>query len=163
MNVLLCASCGHRLTGPLRPLPEVPERPEYDGLPNPDGSRHAPSTVPLGGYAVDPEPSGAPYEPHPDPDWDGSTSPGLVVSDEDGRTLVSRGPRGTLVLNPEDAHGRTSGNPDVQEVGCCGAPGMAGPNRVCGGCAAVLGTWHSECYGPYELRLLPDAVRATPA
>ncbi|MEU5043833.1 hypothetical protein [Streptomyces griseorubiginosus] len=31
MNVLTCATCGSRLTGPLRLLPEPPPRPEFDG------------------------------------------------------------------------------------------------------------------------------------
>ncbi|MFE1026433.1 hypothetical protein ACFW5I_18005 [Streptomyces sp. NPDC058818] len=164
MDVLLCTACGHRLTEPLRLLPEVPPHPEYDGLKNPDGSRHAPPTLPPGRYAVVPEPSGAPYVPHPDPEWEGATLPGVSVGEPDGpRTMVSRGPRGTLVVNPEDARERLSGNPDAQESGCCGALGMEGPNQVCGGCGAAVATWHSECYGPWEIRFLPEAVRVASA
>ncbi|WP_433452764.1 hypothetical protein ACQPXS_31935 [Streptomyces sp. CA-142005] len=81
MNVLVCAACGRRLSPPLRLLPELPERPPRDGRKLPDGSRHAPSTVPQGVYSVDPEPSGAPFVPHPDPDWMGAAVPGTVVLD----------------------------------------------------------------------------------
>jgi hypothetical protein len=58
VNVLTCAACGNRLTEPPRLLPELPPRPEFDGRKGPDGSRHAPPTVPRGAYAVDPEPAG---------------------------------------------------------------------------------------------------------
>ncbi|MFE9624964.1 hypothetical protein [Streptomyces sp. NPDC006527] len=63
MNVTLpCTARGRRLGEPLRPLPA---RPRHDGRKNPDGSRHAPSTVPRGSCAADPEPAGAPFAPHP--------------------------------------------------------------------------------------------------
>ncbi|MFJ2238779.1 hypothetical protein [Streptomyces sp. NPDC087859] len=160
MNVLTCAACGSRLTEPLRLLPEVPPRPEYDGLKNPDGSRHAPSTLPRGAYAVDPEPCGAPYVPHPDPEWCGSAHPGDVcMGDPDGPgCLMSAGPRGTWVVHPEDTRGRLSANPAVEEVGCCGRPGREGPNEVCAECGTAVATLFSECYGPYETHFLPDAV-----
>lgn len=69
MNVLTCGARGRRPSPPLRPLTELPARRGHDGRTNADGSRHAPSTVPRGTYAVDPEPSGAPFVPHPDPEW----------------------------------------------------------------------------------------------
>ncbi|GAA3818343.1 hypothetical protein GCM10022403_059680 [Streptomyces coacervatus] len=160
MNVLVCAACGRSLSEPLRLLPELPERPEYDGLKNADGSRHAPSTVPRGACAVDPEPSGAPLVPHPDPEWLGPAMPGVIISDPDGPgCLISAGPRNTLVVHPEDARGFLAPNPAVQEIGCCGAPGQEGPNQVCPGCGAEVATLFSECYGSYETHFLPDAVR----
>ncbi|SDP13232.1 hypothetical protein SAMN04487981_11723 [Streptomyces sp. cf386] len=156
MNVLLCTACGHRLTKPLHRLSEVPQRPEYDGLPNPDGSRHAPPTVPEGAYVVDPEPCGAPYVPDPDPLAKSTRhQDGFAVN---GEILVSAGPRGTLLVNPEDTHGRLAYNPASHEPGCCGAPGREGPNQVCGECGAVVGTRFSECYGPFETHFLPEAV-----
>ncbi|WP_053743065.1 hypothetical protein [Streptomyces sp. NRRL WC-3618] len=118
MNVqLLCTACGHPLTEPLRRLPELPQRPEYDGLPGPDGSRHAPPTVPRGTCAVDPEPSGAPFVPHPEPQWEGAAIPGLCMSNPDGDgCLMSAGPRDPLVTHPEDTAGRLSRNPGSSEV-----------------------------------------------
>ncbi|MEV8550923.1 hypothetical protein AB0L04_13980 [Streptomyces glaucescens] len=164
MNVLVCAACGRPLTEPVRPLPELPERPAYDGLPDADGSRHAPSTVPRGTYAVDPEPSGAPFVPHPDPDWFGSAVPGVCVLDPDGPgCLMSAGPRGTLVVHPEDTRGHLLSHPDVHETGCCGRPGREGPNEVCGGCGSPVATEFSECSGPYETHFLPGAVRVEAA
>jgi hypothetical protein len=165
VNVLMCAACGNRLTEPLRLLPEVPPRPEYDGRKNPDGSRRAPSTVPRGAYVVDPEPCGAPYVPHPDPDWSGPAHPGDVcLDDPDGKgCLVSVGPRDTLVVHPVDTSGYLSDNPATVEFGCCGEPGREGPNRVCGACGAVVATLFSECYGVHEMHFLPDAVRVAAA
>ncbi|MCF1597523.1 hypothetical protein [Streptomyces muensis] len=158
--LLLCTSCGHRLTEPLRRLPELPERPAYVGRKNPDGTRHAPSTVPRGTYAVDPEPSGAPYVPQPDYDvWlrtEGSHA-------YNGEQLVPAGPRDTLVVHPQDTLGRLSRRPGLRDHGCCGLPGMEGPNQLCGGCGGAVATELSECYGPYETHFLPDAVRAESA
>ncbi|HZF87978.1 hypothetical protein [Streptomyces sp.] len=164
MNVLVCAACGRPLTEPVRLLPELPERPGYDGLPNADGSRHAPSTVARGTYAVDPEPSGAPFVPHPDPEWCGNAIPGVCVSDPDGPgCLMSAGPRDTLVVHPDDCLGFLGHNPAVSEVACCGTAGREGPNQVCGGCGTPVATLFSECYGPYETHFLPDAVRVEAA
>lgn len=156
MNVLTCAARGSRLPEPLRLLPEVPPRPEYDGLENPDGSRHAPSTLPRGAYAVDPEPCGAPYVPHPDPAWCGGAHPGDVrTGDPDGPgCLMSAGPRDTWVAHPEDARGRLSA--------CRGRPGREGPNEGCAECGTAVATRYSHCYGPYQTHFLPDAVRVEP-
>ncbi|MFJ7074567.1 hypothetical protein [Streptomyces sp. NPDC098781] len=164
MNVLICAVCGHRLSPPLRPLSELPARHGHDGRTNPDGSRHAPSTVPRGTYAVDPKPSGAPFVPHPDPEWMGEAVPGAVMLDPDGPgCLMSAGPRGTLVVHPDDTRGLLDDNPDVREIGCCGVPGREGPNELCPGCRARVATLTAECTGPYETSFLPDAVRVVTA
>ncbi|MBT2420897.1 hypothetical protein J7F01_24750 [Streptomyces sp. ISL-22] len=165
MDVLTCVTCGTRLTEPLDLLPELPPRPAYDGRENPDGSRHAPATVPRGRYAVDPKACGAPYVPHPDPEWVGAAHPGNgAMGDPDGQGfLMSAGPRDTLVVHPEDTRGWLSANPAVQEIGCCGVPGREGPNEVCAGCGAVVATLFAECSGPYETHFLPDAVRAESA
>jgi hypothetical protein len=163
--LLLCTACGHRLTEPLRLLPEVPPRPEYEGRKNPDGSRHAPATMPRGTYAVDPEPCGAPYVPHPDPDWCDAANPGNVcMGDPDGQGfLMSAGPRDTLVVHPGDARERLEHNPATTEFGCCGPPGREGPNAVCGGCGAVAATEFRDCTGAYETHFLPEAVRVSGA
>jgi hypothetical protein len=163
VNVLTCAACGVRLTEPLRLLPELPPRPESDGRKGSDGSRHAPPTVPRGAYAVDPEPCGAPYVPHPDPEWCDAANPGnACLGDPDGPGfLVSAGPRGTSVTHPEDTRAYLSGDPAVTEFGCCGPPGREGPNEPCGGCGAVGATLYADCSGAYETDFLPGAVRVT--
>ena len=164
MNVLTCAACGRRLSPPLRLLPDRPARLGHDGRTNADGSRNAPSTVPRGTYAVDPEPSGAPFVPHPDTEWMGEAVPGTVVLDPDGPgCLMSAGPRGTLVVHPADVRGLLAANPEVQEIGCCGVPGREGPNELCPGCGAEVATLTAECTGPYETHFLPGAVRVVPA
>ncbi|NUP37243.1 MAG: hypothetical protein HOY76_09575 [Streptomyces sp.] len=160
MNVLVCAACGRRLSEPLCLLPELPERPPRDGRKGPDGLRHAPPTMPSGTYAVDPEPSGAPYVPHPDPEWMGEALPGTVVLDPDGPgCLISAGPRDTLVVNPEDTRGLLASDDALQGFGCCGPPGREGPNFVCPGCRAEVATLFADCSGPYETHFLPAAVR----
>ena len=50
MNVLLCATCGTRLTEPVRRLDAMPEYPGWDGLPDPDGRRYGPASVRRGTY-----------------------------------------------------------------------------------------------------------------
>ncbi|MEV5383304.1 hypothetical protein [Streptomyces sp. NPDC052721] len=162
MNVLVCAACGRRLSPPLRLLPELPERPGYDGR---DGARRAPSTVPRGRYAVDPEPSGRPYVPHPDPEWMGAAYPGGPVRlDPDGPgCLVSAGPRGTLVVHPADTTGLLTPHPDVRPTGCCSEPEGDGPDWACPGCGAGVASLLASCTGPYETHFLPDAVREVPA
>ncbi|MQY39427.1 hypothetical protein SRB17_74540 [Streptomyces sp. RB17] len=161
MNVLVCAACGRRLSPPLRLLPELPERPEYDGQ---DGARQAPSTVPRGTYAVDPEPSGGPYVPHPDPEWMGAARPGAVMLDPDSPgCLMSAGPRDTLVVHPADDRGFLSPNADVRSNGCRSLPEGDGPDGVCPGCGVGAASSFSSCTGPYETHFLPDAVRTVPA
>jgi hypothetical protein len=157
MTILHCAACGLRLTDPLSPLPAVPERPSYDGLPV-DGVRRAPSTVPRGHYAVDPDPTGAPFVPAEDQDDCVPAYPGGPSIVEDGVELVAGGPRDTLLLHPEDMPSLVP-HP-TGESGCCGLPGNRGPNRACP-CGARIGTEMSECWTPYELHLVPGAVTET--
>ncbi|MEV5318944.1 hypothetical protein AB0K92_15050 [Streptomyces sp. NPDC052687] len=163
MNVLVCAACGRPLTEPVRLLPGLPGRPAYDGLPNPDGSRHAPPTVPRGTDAVDPRPSGAPYVEDPDPLAERDHSVDTHLPAENGFPMISAGSRDTLVVNPEDTYGRVTYNPASGDHCCCGLGGKDGPNQLCAGCGAVVATQFSECYGPFETHFLPDAVRVEAA
>ncbi|GAA1980272.1 hypothetical protein [Kitasatospora viridis] len=162
MTIFHCSACGAALTGTLQLLPAVPPRHVFDGV-LVDGRRQAPPTVPRGGYAVDPEPHGPPFVPAPDQDGFPPAYPGgPCTSDVDGVIVISAGPRNTFVLHPEDApdltwHATPDGPP-----GCCGAPGDGPPNQACR-CGVVVGSVMSDCFTPYELHLLPDAVRAAPA
>ncbi|MFF5405943.1 hypothetical protein ACFY8K_23725 [Streptomyces misionensis] len=142
----------------------MPERPVNTGRKDADGFRQAPSTVPPGTCAVDPEPSGAPFVPHPDPEWMGEGVPGVAIADPEGPgCLMSAGPRDTLVVHPEDTRGHLVGNDDCRDSGCCGPTGLQGPNFRCSGCGAPVATLFAECHGPYETHFLPDAVRMVPA
>lgn len=162
MNVLLCVACGRRLTEPVRLLPEVPERPGYDGMPGDDGQRHAPATLPRGTYAVDPEPSGAPFVPCEDEDAYTGAYPGGPWMSEGGVLLVAAGPRNSFVLHPDDVL-PLDFHPDLDRLGgCCGPSGDKGVNRVCA-CGAEVATVFGDCYGPYETHLDADAVRAEAA
>ncbi|MFJ8903350.1 hypothetical protein ACIRG8_31885 [Streptomyces sp. NPDC102359] len=162
MNVLLCVTCGTRLTEPGRRLDEMPGYPGRDGVPGPDGGRQGPPSVPRGTYAVDPLPFGPPFRPaDPGAEYDGVVPGGRWMSDERG-FLVSEGPRGTYVLRPDDVV-HTGPHPDSRRLsGCCGLDGHRGANHVCG-CGAEVAIVCTDCSSGYETRPVPDAVRVEAA
>lgn len=151
--VFVCAACGVPLTGPLTPLPEVPDAPFYAWW-DADEPGPSPATVPSGRYAIETEPYGAPLVV--------AEVPGPVMPrhgehwNVDGKPLVSRGPRGNIVISPDDAFGlelrHASG-------ACCGATPDGGMNQLCA-CGALVATLCSDCCLPYELHLSADHVRA---
>ncbi|MFE5681208.1 hypothetical protein ACFQ7B_39420 [Streptomyces erythrochromogenes] len=153
MTVFRCKKCGGILTPDLRPLPIVPPAPDDE---RDTSSGRAPATMPHGHYAIETEPWGAPYVPHPDQGYGGPTQPrGLSLSDA-GVAMTSAGPRHNIVIHPEGA-------PDLRPlpngengVGCCGPSGGGGLNRACP-CGARVATLAADCSGPYELHL--DAER----
>jgi hypothetical protein len=145
MNVLSCVACGSRLTEPVRRLDEMPEYPGWDGLPDPDGRRHGPPSVPRGTYVVDPQPFGAPFEP-------------IGPGDDERGFLVAAGPRGTYVLHPDDVVDLVPHPDPYRLIGCCGPDGRAGINHVCV-CGAEVAIVAADCTSRYETRLVPDAVR----
>ncbi|UPZ28785.1 hypothetical protein MUK60_13780 [Streptomyces sp. LRE541] len=158
MNVLSCAACGRALTGPVRQLDEQPPYPYWDGLPDAEGNRHGPATVPRGTYVVDPQPFGAPFVPYEgEADaYDGIVPGGMWMFDERD-SLLAAGPRGTYVLNPLDVV-ELAFHPDTSRWGgCCGSSPYKGVNRVCA-CGAEVAILASDCSGGYETRLVPDAV-----
>ncbi|MEU8989802.1 hypothetical protein AB0C98_25800 [Streptomyces sp. NPDC048558] len=159
MNVLLCATCGTRLTEPVRQLDEMPACPGWDGFADPDEPRPGPASVPRGTYAVDPYPFGAPYVPYEGPagEYDGVSPGGGWKSDARG-PLVSAGSRGTYVLHPLDAVGLDPHADGARLIGCCGPDGTRGVNHVCA-CGAEVAIVATDCYIRYETRLVPDAVR----
>jgi hypothetical protein len=145
VTVYLCAKCSTELTPELRRLHAVPDVPA-----DPDrtkGEVLAPSTVPRGYYAIEPEPWGAPYAPGRDP-WSHA-----------GGSCVSAGPRNTVVIHPEDAPLLQPLPGNGNGIGCCGPSGMYGPNRACP-CGTVVATLTADCLGPYELHLDPVRVFA---
>ncbi|MET9293703.1 hypothetical protein [Streptomyces sp. NPDC003077] len=153
MTVFFCAKCGAELTPDLVELPAVPEASDDDR----DRDKKtflAPSTVPRGHYAVDPEPWGAPFVPptgEPRPHH-----PRRLLMPPDMTDWISAGPRNTVVVHPDDVPDlrlRAQGHP---HHGCCGPHGTGGRNMACG-CGVLVATLVADCMGPYELHL--DSVR----
>jgi hypothetical protein len=148
MPLFQCRSCRRAVT-PIVAEQSLPDSDSNDGwyrprASPPDESGHSSDPVVRmapGTFAVDPDPSGPPY-----------------VRDESSGFLVESGPRGTIVLHPDDGLGLEA-HPDValRRGSCCGMAGEWGPNLVCA-CGAVVATVSSDCYQVQELRLQPDAV-----
>ncbi|GAA3478485.1 hypothetical protein GCM10018966_030150 [Streptomyces yanii] len=157
MPVFVCVACGSPITRSLTKLAEMPVRPAFDGRVQADGLRRAPSTLPPGFFALEPEPWGSPFVPSDE--CRKAFAGGPCIGDPDGDGfLVSARPRNTVVLHPDDAPGLQR-HPGSGHVGCCGCHGRSGMNRVCP-CGAAVGTEISECYTAYELHLDPNRVRA---
>ncbi|MFE3109246.1 hypothetical protein ACFXKJ_25205 [Kitasatospora indigofera] len=159
MTVFVCSACGLSITGLLTGLTEMPARPGDQGHPKADGSRRATATVPLGFFALEPEPWGAPLVPT---DECREVFPGgPCVADPDGDGfLVSVGPRNTVVLHPDDARGLREDSDVFRHCsGCCGLHGRAGMNQQCP-CGAHVGTLINDCNTAYELHLEPGQVRS---
>ncbi|WP_416966868.1 hypothetical protein [Streptomyces sp. 4F14] len=153
MTVFLCSRCGAAITPELAELPAVPDAP-VDDRDRDKETRRAPSTVPRGRYAIDPEPWGFPYVRQDDQeDPKPAQSRGLLVSGEDG-FVISAGNRGTVVVHPDDADGLGPLPAWENSSGCCGPTGSEGLNRACP-CGAPVATLAADCFGPYELHLDP--------
>ncbi|MEW2582326.1 hypothetical protein [Streptomyces virginiae] len=159
MTVFACAACGSAITGPLTELPEMSARPGDRGHLRADGSRRATATVPLGFFALEPGPWGAPLVPSAEPHPVFPGGPCVGDPDSDDGFLVSAGTRNTVVLHPDDARGLRQ-DPDLARhcSGCCGLHGRAGMNRQCP-CGAHVGTLVNDCNTAYELHLEPSRVR----
>lgn len=108
--------------------------------------------MPRGTFAREPEPWGAPFTATPEPV---SACGGIhCIGDPDSQDfLISVGPRGTVVLHPDDAPVLLR-HPDHRHSGCCGLHGRDGMNMLCP-CGAEVGTEISDCGTAYELHLHP--------
>ncbi|MBB4941203.1 hypothetical protein FHR32_005580 [Streptosporangium album] len=63
-----------------------------------------------------------------------------------------------FVLHPDDVTGAER-HPNPRRLnGCCGLDGLDGPNLVCSGCGAEIGTEESDCWKPHFVVTLPDAA-----
>ncbi|MFF2165470.1 hypothetical protein ACFVWP_32900 [Streptomyces sp. NPDC058175] len=158
MTVFYCAKCGTALTGDLVVLPVVPD------VDDPDRGRdkktgRACSTVPLGRYAIDPDPWGAPFVAAESRRRAGrrARSSGRELMRAGTGATVSAGWRDSFVVHPDDVLPHldpfTLGD---NWLGCCGPTGAHGPNLACF-CGSRLATWAADCMGPNELHL--DRVR----
>ncbi len=155
MTAFACAACGAALTGPLKRLPAVPDAPYYAWW-DAEEMGPSPATVPSGCYAIETEPYGPPLVV--------AEAPGPVMPRQgmrftvEGQPLVSQGPRGNAVVNPDDCRGLTTRH---ASAACCGATPDGGLNQVCA-CGTLVATLSSDCCLPYELHLSLDHVRAAP-
>ncbi|WP_224280022.1 hypothetical protein [Streptomyces sp. LS1784] len=151
--IFICDTCGIVLTGPLRQLSSVPEAPYYEWW-EAEEMGPSPATLPLGCYAIETEPCGPPLvvTEVPGPAYPRHGS----MHNADGRPLVSQGPRGNIVINPDDARGLELRH---ASPACCGATPDGGMNQLCA-CGTLVATLCSDCCLPYELHLAPDRVRA---
>jgi hypothetical protein len=104
--------------------------PEPYGPGNPDGR-----AVPVGTWAVDPEPVGR-------------------------IRGAATGSLGCLVTNPADGMDLEPHPDDLRNAGCCAHDGCDGPNRLCPSCHAEVATLRDDCWTPVELRFEPSAVDA---
>ncbi|MFJ9523709.1 hypothetical protein ACIRPK_36495 [Kitasatospora sp. NPDC101801] len=155
MMIFHCVECGAALTSALTPLSAVPEPPPFE-QPRP-GARGPEATIPRGHYAIETDPWGAPYEPYPD-DEDGPAQRRAGGKSDMRGSLRSAGPRGNIVLHPDDATGLTM-LVDTS-MGCCGGPsGDQGLNRACR-CGTPVATLAADCTTVYELHLDANSVRA---
>ncbi|MFC8275612.1 hypothetical protein ACFUJR_24365 [Streptomyces sp. NPDC057271] len=131
----------------------MPDAPAYEWW-EAEQTGPSPATVPLGCYAIETEPYGPPLVV--------AEAPGPVMPrhgtrhDIDGQPLVSLGPRGNIVVNPDDSRGLTTSH---ASAACCGATPDGGLNQLCA-CGTLVATLCSDCCLPYELHLSPDHVRA---
>ncbi|MFJ8045568.1 hypothetical protein ACIRBX_34180 [Kitasatospora sp. NPDC096147] len=67
---------------------------------------------------------------------------------------------GELLLHPDDVPGTVEHPDDSRLNGCCGLDGQDGPNLVCAGCGAEVGTRQSDCWTPNRVLLIPAALRS---
>ncbi|GAA3660429.1 hypothetical protein GCM10023079_56120 [Streptomyces chitinivorans] len=159
MTVFYCARCGAQLTRDLQELPEIPDARVADA----DRDRNtwlAPSTVPMGSYAIDPNPWGAPFVRPPAHDHasDASGNRALLMPPELAGA-VSAGPRNSVIVHPNDVPSlRLAGALGIHH-GCCGPLGTGGRNMMCA-CGALVATLAADCLGPHELHLDPIRVYA---
>lgn len=89
------------------------------------------------------------------PDCPPRIAPGtFAVAEPDEREL------GGLVLARIDVIGTRYIRSPRRMSGCCGPSGIDGPNLLCGGCEAEVGTESSDCWLPHQVVLKSDAVVA---
>lgn len=161
MTVFHCAKCAVGLTPDLQALPAVPDVSVHDRARD-RKTALAPSTVPRGHYAIDPEPWGAPFEPARNPAGnEGKRGAGdrdlLMPPGMEG--LVAAGPAGSAIVHPDDVrtlHVTAAGG---SHWGCCGPLGTGGRNMACT-CGTLVATLAADCMGPHELHLDPVRVYA---
>lgn len=142
MTAFACGTCGLVVTADVSEVSFPHDAEVCDERPDPQ------PRVRQGTFALDPEPFGPPFEPLPD----------------NPQVLVSAGPRGTVLVHPDDVLALRRHSDRRRLNGCCRLDGLDGPNLVCAGCGAEIATEQSDCWVSWhDLRLQPDAVIAVEA
>ncbi|MEU1310567.1 hypothetical protein ABZ419_16950 [Streptomyces cinnamoneus] len=157
MTVFYCAKCSARLTPDLQELPAVPDAltRERD---RDRKTRLAPSTVPRGSYAVDPQPWGAPFEASRG-ERQGEAGNRALFMPAEMTDLVSAGPMNSVIVHPDDVLSLQLIATSGIHWGCCGPLGTGGRNLACT-CGVRIATLAADCMGPHELHLHPFLVYA---
>lgn len=120
-------------------------------------TRLAPSSVPRGHCAVDPEPWGAPFIPPTDEPR--SHHPHRLLMPPELTDWTPAGPRNSVVVHPQDVPALRLLDQGGTHGGCCDPFGSGGRNMACG-CGVLVAPLAADCMGPYELHLDPVRVRA---
>ncbi|WP_234435543.1 hypothetical protein [Streptomyces sp. NRRL F-2747] len=146
--MFVCAGCGAELTAPVSRV-ALPVHTRY-------GAREKlhPPLMEAATYAVDPEPSGAPWR----------------LPDGAGETAAAGGPvhpvpfaaRDRIVIAPGDSRGLAL-IPEKCAGYCCGVDGREGPNLACEGCGRAVATRIDDCGSWQAVWLEPDAVHRLPS
>ncbi|MFD4763754.1 hypothetical protein ACFWOJ_34430 [Streptomyces sp. NPDC058439] len=143
------------LTLDLQELPGVPDVSVHDRDRH-GKTRLAPSTVPRGSYAIDPETWGALFEAAGTRTMTVYGNRALLMPP--GMTgMVPAGPRNSVIVHPEDVPSLQLIGPLGIHHGCCGPLGTGGRNMTCV-CGALVATLVADCMDPHELHL--DPLRA---
>ncbi|MEU5485734.1 hypothetical protein [Streptomyces mirabilis] len=156
MTVFYCTKCGVELTPDLVKQPSVQEVSDHDKDRDKETGL-APSTVPRGHYAVDPEPWGAPFTPPADEPRPHHPRQLLMPPALTG--WAPAGPMNSFVVHPQDVPALRLLDQGGSHWGCCGPLGTGGRNMSCG-CGVLVATLAADCMGPYELHLDPARVWA---
>ncbi|WP_415948256.1 hypothetical protein [Streptomyces sp. KLOTTS4A1] len=152
MFVFVCAGCGGELTAPLTQvaLPVHAHQSYGNGL-------RLPVLMESGTFAVDPEPSGPPWQRWEEIDSDEAAARGIYAPVHG----LSDGAPGAIVMAPGDTRG-TVLIPDKHGGACCGMAGGDGPNMACEACGLPVATRIDDCSLWQAVWLAPKAVHRRP-
>ncbi|MEH0827443.1 MULTISPECIES: hypothetical protein [unclassified Micromonospora] len=147
MMLFACAGCGARLTVPVSQV----------ALPVHAGQQYGHGLLGVlmepGTYAVDPDPSGPPWQPWTEVGADEAEARGVYAPVH----ALSSGPRGAVVVAPGDVRG-TVFIPERSGGCCCGLDGRDGPNLACARCGLPVATRIDDCSLWQAVWLDPRAV-----
>lgn len=158
MDVFACARCGAALTVPVVQV----------ALPVHAHQRYSCELMPMlmarGTYAVDPEPSGAPWRRWEEVGPEQAAARGVFAP----VFALSFGARGAVALALGDTRG-TVLIPERCDGYCCGVDGRDGPNLACAQCGRPVATplddhavWQAVWLDPTAVRRQSDAVPPPP-
>ncbi|MEU1368667.1 hypothetical protein ABZ454_21375 [Streptomyces sp. NPDC005803] len=149
MFAFVCARCGAELTGPLSrvSLPVHAHQAYGNGV-------QMPVLMEAGTFAVDPEPSGAPWRLREEINPVEAAARGIYAP----LFSLSDGAPGATVIAPGDIRG-TRLTPENGSGACCGLDGRDGPNMACRACGLAVATRIDDCSLWQAVWLAPDAVR----